>query len=517
VASEQRLHPTSVLFAFGRSAKAFALPGLLLLVTARRSSGGPGGTFGGLPVNWELWMMLLLIPSAILALTRYLSFRIRYEGTELVIRSGILFKNERHIPYARIQNLDAVQNILHRVFGVLEVRVETGGGREPEARISVLPASAFAEMRRRVVEGRSIAATERVADPSAPPLVERRTLLRLPLAELVLFGFLENRGMVLIGAAYGVCWEFGLFEGFWGRIFDDSYTPFMLANFARTVARTGTVPMTSVLVLLAGLVGLLAAVRLVSMVWAAIRLHGFHLTRAGNDLHIEFGLLTRVATTIPLRRVQSLTIRHSPLSRLAGRSSVRVQTAGGNNPEQGKDKGEREWLAPVIRVTELPALLKELVPDLDLATLVWHRPHRHAFRRAVKPALVLVVLMTAIPAVAVTWWTFATLPLTVPWAVLAVRKRVDCLGWASNDEVIAFRSGWLWQCLTVARVAKIQAVMAVESPFDRRTAMARIRVDTAGSTQRSHRIDIPYLPREDARALQCGLAAGAARTTFSIR
>ena len=70
---------------------------------------------------------------------------------ELVITSGLIFRNERHVPYGRIQNIDAVQNLLHRLLRVVEVRVETGGGDEPEARMRVLPLAALEEMRERVV------------------------------------------------------------------------------------------------------------------------------------------------------------------------------------------------------------------------------------------------------------------------------------------------------------------------------------------------------------------------------
>jgi hypothetical protein len=44
--------------------------------------------------------------------------------------------------------------------------------------------------------------------------------------------------------------------------------------------------------------------------------------------------------------------------------------------------------------------------------------------------------------------------------------------------------------------------------------MARVRVDTAGANERSHRIDIPYLPRETASELHHRLAAAAAGSTF---
>ena len=85
-----------------------------------------------------------------------------------------------------------MQNVFHRLLRVIEVRVQTGAGAEPEATISVLPAAALDEMRRRVF------ARERA--PQAAPRVEERVLLQMPPGELLLHGFLVNRGMVVIGA-----------------------------------------------------------------------------------------------------------------------------------------------------------------------------------------------------------------------------------------------------------------------------------------------------------------------------
>ena len=127
----------------------------------------------------------------------------------------------RHLPYARIQNLDAVQNVFHRAFGVADVRVETGGGSEPEARMSVLPVAALEEMRAecsRAAPGRR--RTWRrpragVAEAEAPEVDTTRELLHLPLRELLLCGFLENKGMVLVGAAYGTLWETGALNRVW--------------------------------------------------------------------------------------------------------------------------------------------------------------------------------------------------------------------------------------------------------------------------------------------------------------
>ena len=473
-------------------------------------------------------MMLFLIPAALAAVARYLSFRVRYESSELIIRSGILFRNERHVPYTRIQNLEAVRNIFHRAFGVVEVMVENAAGKDPEARISVLPLAAFEEMRRRVFEGRTQAAAPSVAlaDPDqlpvasaqapAVPTASQVPLLTLSLRELLLCGFIENRGLVVIGTIYGFFWQWGPIGDSWRRLFgDESYATGRVRDTMRGVASGNWPPVEQIAVLLAGVVGLLVIVRVVSMAWAAFRLYGFRLTVAGQDLRSEFGLFTRVASTTPLRRIQTMTIRESPLHRLVKRVSIRVQTAGsGGGPGAPGGGIEREWLAPIIPVSALPAFVDIVLPDLHLAAMDWQAVHPRAFRRAVKPAIVLAVTIAAALAAAMGWWALGVLPVTLAWFVLAARKHVDHLGWAATDDLVVFRSGWLWRITTVARVAKIQAVTLRESPFDRRSAMARVRVDTAGGRDPSHRVDIPYLPHAIARDLHRRLALGAAETEF---
>jgi putative membrane protein len=516
--SEQRLHPVSLLFAFARSLKTFALPGLLAAFSLGRASSPWRPTFGSFqpPDTWELWLMLLIIPSVLAALARYLSFRLRYDETEMVIRSGIVFRNERHVPYHRIQNLDAVQNVVHRLLGVMEVRVDTGASKEPEATISVIPETAFADMRRRVFAGRSHEpAGAAAAEAVAPP--EGRTLLRLPLRELLLSGLLENRGLVVIAAFYGLLWESGLFGPLWERLFaDGSYTPGMVRGIMRGIAAGEPLPLGQLAVIAIGIVMLLLLVRGLSMALAVTRLYGFRLSRVGEDLRSEFGLLTRVSATIPVRRVQSLTVRAAPLYRLCSRTTLRVETAGGSSPHNGQQPAtrQREMLAPIVPASEAPALVREVLPEVDLRAIEWQPPHPRAFRRAVKPALVLAAVITLGAMGVIHWRAVFASPLIVLWMIVLTRKYVQHLGWAVTDDLVALRSGWLWRSITVVPVARIQAVARFESPFDRRTAMARVRVDTAGASERSHRVDIPYLPAETAAELHRRLAAAAAGSTF---
>ena len=332
--SENRLHPSSVLFSLAAQARNLAVPGVLVLFGASRAG-----------ADWEPWLMLFLIPYSVFALVRYLSFRYRYEPNEIVIRSGLVFRNERHVPYARIQNLDAVQNIAHRLLGVVEVRVQTGGGTEPEVVLSVVPVAALDEMRRRVFEGRMSVAAPALPEAGAEqplPAEGARLILQLSPRDLLLAGFIENRGVVLIAAGFGVLWEMGFADPMFERIFGEDATGRGIIRQLATAVFGGIgLSPRRVAVTLAAFVGLFIFIRLLSMLWAAVRLYGFRLTRDADDLRIEFGLLTRVAATIPLRRIQTLTIRQGPLHTLFGRVAVKVETAGGHGGEDGEREERR--------------------------------------------------------------------------------------------------------------------------------------------------------------------------------
>lgn len=495
--SDRRLHPLSILFNIGRQFGAIALP-LVLIVVGRGTDED----------RWNVYALVFLVPYTAIAIGRYLSFRYRYEESDLVIRRGFIFRNQRHIPYSRIQNIDAVQNVVHRIAGVVDVRIQTGGGSEPEATLSVLTLADLDEMRRRVFGMRAADAEAEMADaPHSEPALE---LLHLNARELVVYGLVENRGLIVIGAALGLAWELApskLVEQYVG----DQASRGLMHSVARLLgADTGPSWGALGLAVLA-LVFFLLLTRVFSVIWALIRLHGFRLTQQGDDLRAEYGLLTRVAATIPRRRIQTITIRESLWHRVCGRAAIRVATAGGKGEQRERVAEQREWLAPIVPRDRVPELLDRLLPRVDLRTIDWQRVHPRAFRRALVRRLIGSVWLVLLACVLVGAKGAWLIPVMAVWAAVRAHLYVKHLGWAITGEVVAFREGAFGRRTTVAPLVRIQVVQLAESPFDRRTSMARVRVDTAGG---GHAVDVPYLPRHEADALYSTLAASASRTAF---
>lgn len=499
MSSSRRLHHWSILFLLGDTLKGLLLP--LIVIFAARSS------------RWENLFLWFSVPVAAFSVWRYFTTYYELAEDELVVSTGLIFRNVRHVRYARVHNVETVQNPFHRMLGVAEVRVETAGASEQEAKLRVLSVADAEEVRRRVIEGKRRAAA--AGEPTPLPAEEQETtaagtgenvLVRLGFRDLIAFGFTQNRGGIVIGAILGILWEANVFDV-------DMGTPTrVLKEYAELLWAEGALlndpGLGHIAIVVAGLFAIFVVIRLLSLGWAVVQLYGFTLTRDGNELRSTRGLLTRVRGTIPMSRIQLVTVRQSPLMRLFGRVEVRVQTAGGDkNASPG-----REWLAPSLRAEGVDALVAAVFPGVALSSVEWQpadaRTARRFWNSSVRwLAFLLLIgfvfarvptLVLALPAIAFAWF--------------ASRGWARSLGHALLPEYVATRSGWWWKHTSIARYAKLQAMSISESPFDRRWSMADVFADTAGGS--SHGIAMHCLHDDEARAVYEHLCARAAATAF---
>ena len=496
MASERRLHPLSFLFAIQETAKQFVVPAVVAIFAARGDS-------------WEIWATVVIIPLALVALARAWSVRYAFGDTEFVLRSGFIFKRVRHIPYERVQNVDAVQNILHRAVGVMDVRIETGGGAETEAVLRVVDRDALDEIRAHVFATRAPAA---MAEGSVTPPTSSTVVLAMPPREILLFGLIHGKGMIVVGALFGLLWEFRLVDRIESVTLSEGAGRGVVRQLMRGVFDGAAFPIWQVLIGIVGFVLVLTLFRMLSAFWTFVTYYGFTLTRSGDDLRCEYGLLTRVASTIPLHRIQEVIIREGPWHRWSNRVSIAVQTAGGTAAEEASTR--RAWLAPLLRRPDLPGLLDIVIPGAP-PDPAWHGVQPRGARREFVGSLLLVVAPISGAALYfLQWrglWVFALLAAMV---AVHARRTVAAIGWTTSGSAIQFTSGWIWRKLLMAPLGKIQAVSRHETPFDRRHRMASVSVDTAGRARVDYSIKIPYLSRPDADALAHQLAASAAQTAF---
>lgn len=474
-APDQRLHPLSWLFVLIGQLRQFALPLIVLLFTGRRS-------------NSDLYALIGVGVLVLVSIARYFTYRYRIDADGVTIRSGLFQRKLRHIPFARIQNVGLHQNLLHRVFGVAEVRLESAGAAKPEGQMRVLRLDQAHEFERLIRQRSAEAASEAVSVAPAPPAI--KTLLQLPPMEVVRLGLINNRGMLVIGGGFALLAQAG--DNLAGKLVESLFQWFSgqaQAWHLGLLAIAGA----AVLMLLCAIVLL----RLLSVLLALLQFFGFRLEEEDDRLRIERGLLTRWRGSAPRRRIQAFHLREGLLHRWFGRRSLRVDTAAGESND--KNASLRD-LVPIATPASVDAIVDQLLPAQAWPVREWLQLHPRAWRRQFMPSAAICLLATIAFCFFRGPWGLLVLA-ALPLLFLRARLWAKHSAYSVDNGLVAFRSGWLDRHWRFAEIDKLQAVEWLQSPFDRRQGMASLRFDTIGASVLSSGLHLPYLPEARAREI----------------
>ncbi|MAG56416.1 MAG: hypothetical protein CMJ83_09010 [Planctomycetes bacterium] len=475
-----RLHPSTILLEIVQTIKNWSIPIVLLFVFARGSG----------EVPWWLWMGIFFTSIKLGVTTiRYITLRYGVVGDRLVIRTGIVFRQNRTIPVDRIQNLHLKSGLLHRVFRVVEVRVETAGTGEAEAHLSVITQKRAEVFRSEVLQSRSD--TAKAAEPAEDGV---QVLRRARFKELLLAGATENRIGVLIAAI----WGFYEFAGDLGA--DDN-------QIAEQVERSvsGTVMWPVAVAMLAG--GFILCGWVASILWTLITYHGFMLTRSGTDLRKRHGLLTRFESTIPIGRIQVLRLEASLLRRAFEALSIRVETAGSKADEQ---QGGTTLLCPLLSAYEAEDFCRYVYPDTDINSVVLEKlPLRAARRKCIRVFLFGGCIATGCLIAGYTWpWWF--LPGWAAFAVVVAWRHYRVVGYGLFGRFLYARSGIITRKWWVVPQEKVQAVRVQQSPLQRWMNLATLHLATAGGGSLSQ-VEVVDMTFDEADRIFETLSRAAAR------
>jgi putative membrane protein len=429
----RRLHPLSPFFDLVLMARQLAVP-IAAAVFAGRDRG-------------SLFLAIPTLLGVAVGFVRWLRFTYRFDGRRLVVDSGVFTRKRRVLPLDRIQQVEVVRRLRHRLFGLAVVRIDTaGGGGEPEVDLSVVSSAEAERLRTVLLRAGSASAT-----PTDP------TLVRLGVGALAVGGMTGSELAIMLTIL------------FWLAQFADDLPDAFLDDVDRHLVAPASVAGVAV----AGFVFLVAWFGLAAAA-GVVKNYGFVLTRTGGDLHVSRGLLDRREGSIPVHRLQAVRLQHSAVRRLLGLVNVALQSAG--QAKEGK-RGLSRIEVPVLPVRDVPPLLAHLlagVPPDDLA------PHpRSARRRAIVRRVVpITVLGTA--AVGFEPWVAPVAALAVLGAAVAGAFAYRGLAHACADGYLVARSGALVRETFIVPTDKAQSTRLRSTPLQRRVGLATLWVDVAG-------------------------------------
>lgn len=495
-APERRLHPWSWLFVLLLQLKQFIFPLVALLVFGARK--GDDGDF------WvALAPVIGIAVLVVLAILQYFTYRYVIGRDGLTVREGLLHRSRREIPFSRIHNVVVHQSLLHRVFGVAEVRLESAGGQKPEAQMRVLglrDALALEDLVRHQARG---AVPGQAASTDADTQAGDATLLSLSTAEVIRLGLISNRGMIVVAAGFGAAWQIlpeRMIEQFFRQ---GAKQAFGYAEQLHLGWMAGAASVVA-LVLLA-----LAMVRALSVVLALLQFHGFRLSEDTRRLMVERGLLARLRTSVARRRIQAWTLHEGVLHRWFGRRSLRIDTAVAEKAGQ-QDQRALKDLAPIATPDACDALIGHLLPHAAWPRAEWQRAAASARWRLLLPTLVWLLPATALAAWHLGPWAWTALAW-LPVAAYAAHRQSSRMGWSLDDHLVAVRSGWWSRYWRFAEIDKLQALRLSRSPLDHACGTASLWLDTAGASGIAAPLALRFVPEAEARATFERLSAALSR------
>ncbi len=359
--SEQRykLHWVTAVVETAKALKEMIGPFILLVVV----NGFKGESTA--PWFFKYWTLIifgiLVLFTLVSGVIKWRRFDYWFEDQELRMISGLFVRKKRYIPFDRIQSLDYTEGIFHRMFNLVKVKVETAGsssGKDAEAELTAITKEAARQIEEEIqrakqfrIIGPSLRSNEDAElvlhrepeSASAKQAVKPvKTVFSMTTGDLLMLATTSGGiGVILSGAAVFLSQieELIPFEWLFGE----------LESFMRFGVLVITIMIT---------MGLLI-VWLLSVVMTFLANYDFKVMLEKDDLIITRGLLEKKRVTVPLNRIQNITIAENPIRQLFGYSTVIVNSAG------GMGESARIKLFPLAKRNRVIEPLQELFPALD--------------------------------------------------------------------------------------------------------------------------------------------------------
>ncbi len=427
---------------------------------------------------------------------------------EIRIESGLISRTARSIPYERIQDVSVEQKPLARLFGLGEVKFETGSGAGDEGRLSYVSIAEAERLRELVRARKSGIIADVAADtpslpaeqaPLTPPLYAMNTDRVLTLGfysfSLVIFA-------VLGGAAQQLDFlmPFNVYDiGAWLGVAKDNGSILNGIGLGQQIFGAA-----------AALLALIAVGTITGMIRTLLREYGFRLDETTKGFRRRRGLLTLTDTVMPIHRVQAATIQTGPIRKLRGWYALKfVSLAADSNTKKGEDSDHAA--APLATMDEIGRILTAAQIDRADPDLPFRRGHFDWW--LIQFALVVVVVVAAMAVLALAADAGAKsllLLLLLAFAAVAFYFQWRNNSYALDADQLFVRQGWWRERLTIAPQVKVQTAEIRQGPFARLRGLASIQLGIAGGS-----LEIIALPIDVARNIQAQIAGVIAKVDYS--
>jgi len=430
-----------------------------------------------------------LMIAVVAAVAQYLAwtrFTYRVGAGDIRVEQGILSRAARSVPYERIQDVSLEQALVPRLFGLVEVKFETGSGGGDDLKLSYLTEAEGEALRELVRERRdeeiapvpASQAGDEVAAPAEPPA---RTLFAMDTNRLITFSLFQF-SLAAVAVVGGLTQQLDFLMPF--DIWDADFWRDELAERGESIAGLGRQAQLVGAVL--GAIALIALGFATGLVRTFLREWDFLLEKTARGFRRRRGLLTRTDVVMPTHRVQAVKIGTGWLRYRFGWHSL-------NFVSLAQDAGlSNHVVAPFARMDEITPIMAEAgftpsAPDLD-----WHRASKNYRTDSILLEGAL-PLLGVVPVAIFAPLLFALVPLVIA----ALIAGVNYYSWRFRRHALDARQvisvhGLLSPDTQIASRVKLHSVEIAQGPIAQRRGYATVHLGLAGGSFAMHGVPVQH-------------------------
>ncbi|MEC1180273.1 PH domain-containing protein [Metasolibacillus meyeri] len=472
--SKYKLHPISAIINCVKALKSMLIPIAIIAV-----ANGFNFSFDFRDERFFQTMFPLIILSIAVLFTlfngiiKWWTFTYWFEDNELRVQHGLFVKKKRFIPYDRIQSLNYKEGIFHRIFGLVQVTVETAGNKagKAEAELTAITREAANMIEN---ETKKVKETQQVLEGEELPTA--RLIHKMSPKDLIILATTSNSIGVVLAGVLAVVSQFSEFIPY----------DWIYAEMEQLL-RFGFL-----LIIAFVIFGLLVAWG-VSVAITFINYYNFEVSEENERLIITRGLLEKKRITIPLNRVQAIKIVENPFRQLFGLAAVIVESAGGGF---GGEKDKTVVLFPLISKKKMNESLQLLFSQFDLNLEGAVRPPKRA-----RPYFYRIDFVWLVPLIgALSYFFFPygmlSLLLIIPVLLLGIWQFKTARFKISNEQItIMYRA--LSRVTFIAEKRRIQIVEQQQNYFQKRKNIASAKIvvmsGVAGASAKAYHMEAQHI------------------------
>lgn len=461
--SEKRLHPFTLLYRLVVALPNAALPIIFVLYS--------GSTGEWAYIFISLFLGFFILPGILL---NYFYFDYTITEQEVVIRSGVLSKKERHIKIDRIQNVTITQNFLHKLMRIAKVQLETAGDATTEGNLDSVSIADSERIREIIRNHQHEKSSTTIVNEEGEQVEvkqieeEENVIFSMSLWDTIKYGAVRFRPIVLVASA----WIFSMFSQL-NPNWTEELEVILESGYKEYIKQLDIFSM--ILYAIAGVLLVLLFSWILDILLTVNTYHKFKLVSEKGKLLTSQGLFSSQKGAIPLKKLQMMVIKSNPITRKLNFYRLDLQTAGFGGGDGTKAKSETA--IPFAKFSQV----KEIINKIRAVELpeVFTKVSPKSIRRAVVKYLVFSIPFGI--ALYFTFDSFWILLVLLPIIGFAAYIRYQYRGYHVENNQIIVKQGFWFQKISIIPIEKIQTLHKRSSYFQRRLGLATVEIDTAAT------------------------------------